>query len=68
MFNDVFSAMSVAITDADQNVRTATELLVKLTMNIVTEQARFDLDVFMPVLKERMYNKNVFARYLKIQT
>ena len=54
--------MSVAITDADQNVRTATELLVKLTMNIVTEQARFDLDVFMPVLKERMYNKNVFAR------
>lgn len=62
LFNDVFSAMSVAITDVDQNVRTATELLVKLTMNIVTEQARFDLDTFMPVLKERMYNKNVFAR------
>ena len=32
LFNDVFSAMSIAITDADQNVRTATELLVKLTM------------------------------------
>ena len=32
LFNDVFSAMSIAITDADQNVRTATELLVKLSM------------------------------------
>ena len=40
----------------------ATELLVKLTMNIVTEQARFELDTFMPVLKERMYNQNEFAR------
>jgi len=62
LFNDVFSAMSVAITDVDQNVRVATELLVKLTMNIVTEQARFELDTFMPVLKERMYNQNEFAR------
>ena len=61
-FNDVYSAMSVAITDADQNVRSATELLLKLTMNIVTENPKFDLDAFVPVLKERMYNKNVFAR------
>ena len=34
--------------------------------NIVAEQPRFDMDGFMPVLKERMYSKSVFARQFHI--
>ena len=30
--------------------------------NIVAEQPKFDMDGFMPVLKERMYSKSIFAR------
>ena len=41
LFNDVFSAMSIAITDADQNVRTATELLVKLSMVSHTKKWKY---------------------------
>ena len=33
-----------------------------LFKNIVAEQPRFDMDGFMPILKERMYSKSVFAR------
>lgn len=62
LFNEVFSAMSCAITDADLNVRTATEMLLRLTMDIVTEQPDFDVEKFVPVLRERLYSKSTFAR------
>ena len=37
-------------------------ILLLFLQNIVAEQPRFDMDKFMPVLKERMYSKSVFAR------
>lgn len=33
-----------------------------LVQDIVTESASFDLATFMPLLRERLYTKNVFAR------
>ena len=36
--------------------------LLKLYQDIVTESDKFDLDEFVPVLKEKMYSKDTFAR------
>ncbi|TRY60954.1 hypothetical protein TCAL_10641 [Tigriopus californicus] len=62
IFNDIFCAMGMVVTDLDQNVRTAAELLDRLLKNVATESKDFDLRGFVTVLKERLYSRDPFAR------
>ncbi|KAL4234817.1 PtdIns(3 5)P(2) sythesis regulation factor [Mactra antiquata] len=61
-FNEIFDALSKLTSDPDQNVKSGTELLDRLIKDIVTESASFDLVSFVPLLRERIYNKNPYAR------
>ncbi|XP_064599095.1 LOW QUALITY PROTEIN: protein VAC14 homolog [Liolophura sinensis] len=60
-FNDIFDGLAKLATDPDQNVKNGTELLDRLMKDIVTETS-FDLVTFIPLLRERVYSKNPFAR------
>ncbi|XP_067003163.1 protein VAC14 homolog [Anabrus simplex] len=61
-FTDIFNALSHLAADPDQNVKNGSELLDRLMKDIVTESPSFDLVAFMPLLRERIYTKNAFAR------
>ncbi|XP_013785501.1 protein VAC14 homolog isoform X1 [Limulus polyphemus] len=61
-FNDIFDALSKLAADPDQNVKNGSELLDRLMKDVVTESSSFDLVKFIPLLRERMYTKNPFAR------
>ncbi|XP_014085882.1 protein VAC14 homolog isoform X1 [Bactrocera oleae] len=62
-FPDLFSALSRLVTDSDQMVKDGSELLDRLLKDIVTESSQiFNLEAFIPLLKERIYVNNSFAR------
>ncbi|XP_014678213.1 PREDICTED: protein VAC14 homolog [Priapulus caudatus] len=61
-FNDIFDGLSKLAADPDQNVKNGSELLDRLMKDIVTESASFDLVAFIPLLRERIYTRNPFAR------
>ncbi|XP_064641038.1 protein VAC14 homolog isoform X2 [Lineus longissimus] len=61
-FNDIFDGLSKLAADPDQNVKNGAELLDRLMKDIVAESSSFDLVTFMPLLRERIYTKNPFAR------
>ncbi|KAK2189817.1 hypothetical protein NP493_96g09005 [Ridgeia piscesae] len=61
-FNDIFDGLSRLAADPDQNVRSGAELLDRLMKDIVTESSVFNLVAFIPLLRERIYSKNPFAR------
>ncbi|KAL3288363.1 hypothetical protein HHI36_002811 [Cryptolaemus montrouzieri] len=65
-FCPIFNALSKIATDPDQNVKSASELLDRLLKDIVTESNNFDLDNFLPLLRERIASKNSFARQFVI--
>ncbi|XP_022253799.1 protein VAC14 homolog isoform X2 [Limulus polyphemus] len=55
-------ALGKLAADPDQNVKNGSELLDRLMKDVVTESSSFDLVKFIPLLRERMYTKNPFAR------
>ncbi|XP_063225932.1 protein VAC14 homolog isoform X2 [Bacillus rossius redtenbacheri] len=61
-FTDIFSALSKLAADPDQNVKGGSEHLDRLMKDIVTESSSFDLVSFIPLLRERIYTTNTFAR------
>ncbi|KAL1110524.1 hypothetical protein AAG570_008052 [Ranatra chinensis] len=61
-FSDIFKGLSKLVTDPDQSVKNGSELLDRLMKDIVTESAAFDLYGFMPLLRERLYSPNPFAK------
>ncbi|XP_031569488.1 protein VAC14 homolog [Actinia tenebrosa] len=61
-FNDVFDGLSKLAADPDPNVKNGAELLDRLVKDIVTESSSFDLISFMPLLRERIYTKNPYAK------
>ncbi|KAL5021785.1 hypothetical protein ScPMuIL_000940 [Solemya velum] len=61
-FNDIFDGLSKLTADPDQNVKNGTELLDRLIKDIVIESSSFNLVAFIPLLRERVYTKNPFAR------
>ncbi|KAK6185081.1 hypothetical protein SNE40_007399 [Patella caerulea] len=61
-FNEIFDALSKLSSDPEQNVKNGAELLDRLIKDIVTESSSFDLTAFIPLLRERIYTKNTFAR------
>ncbi|KYB26275.1 Protein VAC14 homolog-like Protein [Tribolium castaneum] len=65
-FSAIFNALSKIATDPDQHVKNASELLDRLLKDIVTESSNFDLEGFMPLLRERIYTKATFARQFVI--
>ena len=62
MFTDIFSAISVVVADPDQNVKNGSELLDRLLKDIVTESKKFDVESFVPIMRERMYTRDKFVR------
>ncbi|XP_045470511.1 protein VAC14 homolog isoform X2 [Harmonia axyridis] len=65
-FCPIFNALCKLATDPDQNVKSASELLDRLMKDIVTESLIFDLDSFLPLLRERICSRNSFARQFVI--
>ncbi|XP_050497595.1 protein VAC14 homolog isoform X1 [Diabrotica virgifera virgifera] len=61
-FSSIFNSLSKMATDPDQNVKNASELLDRLLKEIVLENTMFDLEGFIPLLRERIYTKNPFSR------
>ncbi|XP_072403206.1 protein VAC14 homolog isoform X2 [Diabrotica undecimpunctata] len=61
-FSSIFNSLSKMATDPDQNVKNASELLDRLLKEIVLENTMFDLQGFIPLLRERIYTKNPFSR------
>ncbi|XP_059156655.1 protein VAC14 homolog [Physella acuta] len=61
-FNEIFDGLSKLTAHPDQNVKNGAELLDRLIKDIVTESSSFDLVAFIPLLRERIYTRNTFAR------
>ncbi|XP_026320504.1 protein VAC14 homolog isoform X2 [Hyposmocoma kahamanoa] len=58
----VFDALARLAADPEPQVKQGAELLDRLVKDIVTESASFELAAFVPLLRERMYTRNAFAR------
>ncbi|NWT08912.1 VAC14 protein, partial [Vireo altiloquus] len=61
-FNVLFDGLSKLAADPDPNVKSGSELLDRLLKDIVTESSQFDLVGFIPLLRERIYSNNQYAR------
>eukprot|EP01135_Chromosphaera_perkinsii_P002419 Nk52_evm25s223 gene=Nk52_evmTU25s223 len=61
-FNEVFDGLSRLAADTDPNVRNGAELLDRLVKDIVTESTNFDIEKFIPLLRERIYAVNPYVR------
>ncbi|KAH8306352.1 hypothetical protein KR018_008748 [Drosophila ironensis] len=62
-FPELFAALSRLVTDSDQMVKDGSELLDGLLKDIVTESSQtFNLEAFIPLLREHIYVKDAFAR------
>ncbi|KAH0619421.1 hypothetical protein JD844_000034, partial [Phrynosoma platyrhinos] len=61
-FNVLFDGLSKLAADPDPNVKSGSELLDRLLKDIVTESNKFDLVSFIPLLRERIYSNNQYAR------
>ncbi|XP_056637981.1 protein VAC14 homolog isoform X1 [Diorhabda sublineata] len=61
-FSAIFNCLSKIATDPDPNVKVASELLDRLLKESVLENTSFNLDGFIPLLRERIYTKNAFSR------
>ncbi|RVE40718.1 hypothetical protein evm_014633 [Chilo suppressalis] len=61
-FPPVFEALARLAADPEPQVKQGAELLDRLLKDIVTESTSFDLASFVPMLRERIYTRNAFAR------
>ncbi|PFX23014.1 Protein VAC14-like [Stylophora pistillata] len=61
-FNDIFDGLSKLAADPDMNVKNGAELLDRSVKDIVTESSSFDLVSFIPLLRDRIYTANPFAK------
>jgi len=63
-FNEVFDGLCKLCADSDADVRAAAALLDRLVKDIVTESAAFDLERFVPLLRERVRLRSPLIRQL----
>ncbi|XP_049544811.1 protein VAC14 homolog isoform X2 [Anopheles darlingi] len=62
-FPSLFNALSRLVIDPDQNIKNGSEILDRLLKDIVIESSQtFDLDAFIPLVRERIMVKSSFAR------
>lgn len=61
-FNEIFDGVSKLIADTELNVKNGAEVLDRLIKDIVTESSSFDLKAFIPLLRERIYARDPYAR------
>ena len=61
-FNDIFNGLFTLSADTDTQVQSGMQLLDRLMKDVVTECDNFDIEAFMPLLKERVYVMNPFSR------
>ncbi|XP_055612874.1 protein VAC14 homolog [Uranotaenia lowii] len=63
MFPSLFTSLSRLVTDPDQSVKNGSELLDRLLKDVVIESSQhFEMDSFIPLVRERIFAKNSFAR------
>ncbi|EAT36537.1 AAEL011389-PA [Aedes aegypti] len=63
LFPSLFTSLSRLVTDPDHSVKNGSELLDRQLKDIVIESSSsFDLDSFIPLVRERIMAKNSFAR------
>lgn len=62
LFNEVFDCVCKLSADNDPNVKNGAQLVDRLLKDVVQEVEGFDLDRFMPLLRERIAAKNAFVR------
>jgi vacuole morphology and inheritance protein 14 len=60
-FNEIFDGLCKLSADPDQNVKNAAMLLDRLVKDIVTEVGSFDVERFVPLLRERIAVTNPFC-------
>jgi vacuole morphology and inheritance protein 14 len=61
-FNEIFEGLCRLSADKDLNVKNGAQLLDRLIKDIVTESDSFDIERFIPLLKERIHVTNAFVR------
>lgn len=61
-FHDLFDGLSKISADPELTVKLGAESLDKVVKDIVNESSSFDLECFIPLLRERMYSNNPFAK------
>lgn len=65
-FAGVFDALCRLSADTDANVQNAAHLLDRLVKDIVTDSEDFEVDAFIPLLRERLQVANPFVRQLLV--
>ena len=65
-FNEVFDGLCRLYADSDIDVKNGAQLLDRLIKDLVTEAEQFDVDKFIPLLRERIRIKNPFIRQLLV--
>jgi len=65
-FNEIFDGLCKLSADPDPHVKSGAQLLDKLIKDIVTESSSFDIEKFIPLLRERIYVINPFVRQFLI--
>lgn len=66
-FNEIFDGLCKLSADPDPNVKNAAMLLDRLVKDIVTEVGTFDVERFIPLLRERITVINPFCRMFIVQ-
>ncbi|OQV15099.1 Protein VAC14-like protein [Hypsibius exemplaris] len=61
-FSEVFDVLSKLCADSDTNTKNGAELLDRLVKDVVIESKSFNLETFVPLLRERIYARNPFVR------
>lgn len=61
-FNDIFDGLCKLSADPDPHVKNGALLLDRLIKDIVTESEAFNVDKFIPLMKERIYVVNALVR------
>lgn len=65
-FNEIFDNLCRVYSDPDVDVTNGAQLLDRLLKDVVTECETFNVDKFIPLLRERIRNSNPFVRQLLV--
>ena len=65
-FNEIFDGLCTLYADVDVDVKNGAQLLDRLIKDVVTESDSFDLEKFIPLLRERVLIKDPFIRQLVV--